>query len=62
MLDKMQTLFAEYPEVDSAHWASLQAFGRTSHCGAPDDEDRNCRKKKKTEKTCHITNHPLCIT
>ena len=35
------------PRLTSAHWASHQATGRMSHCGAPDDEDRDCRKKKR---------------
>ena len=35
------------PKLTSAHWASPQATGRTSHCGAPDNEDRDCRKKKR---------------
>ena len=38
------------PKLTSAHWASLQATGRTSHCGAPDDEDRDCRKKKRRKR------------
>ena len=41
------------PKLTSAHWASHQATGRKNHCGAHDDEDRDCRKK---EKICHITN------
>ena len=29
------------PKLTSAHWASHQATGRMSHCGAPDNEDRD---------------------
>lgn len=35
------------PKLTSAHWASPQATGRMSHCGAPDNEDRDYRKKEK---------------
>ena len=35
------------PKLTSAHWASHQATGRMSHCGAPDNEDRDYRKKEK---------------
>ena len=35
------------PKLTSAHWASHQATGRKNHCGAHDDEDRDCRKKEK---------------
>ena len=30
------------PKLTSAHWASHQATGRMSHCGAHDNKDRNC--------------------
>lgn len=31
----------DIPKLPSAHRASHQATGRMSHCGAPDDEDRD---------------------
>ena len=34
------------PKLTSAHWASHQATGRTNHCGAPDDEDRDCHPNR----------------
>ena len=42
------------PKLTSAHWASHQATGRTNHCGAHDNKDRDCRKKKRPA-TSHNT-------
>ena len=45
------------PKLTSAHWASHQATGRKNHCGAHDDEDRDCRKKRKDRVVCtHLIN------
>ena len=45
------------PKLTSAHWASHQATGRKNHCGAHDDEDRDCRKKRKDGVVCtHLIN------
>ena len=36
--------------LTAALWASHQSIGRTSRYGAPDDENRDCRKRKKNHR------------
>src|SRR5574344_804627 len=42
------------PKLTSAHWASHQATGRTNHCGAHDDEDRDSLKRAFIGRRCSM--------